>query len=96
MKRKLLITGIVVGAFLMLGPLWGAIASAIGMMGAFKTLSGPGISDPQALSGQIGVQLMSMTAGLIACPIGIILLAVCIVMLVLDKKQQPPPLPPTV
>jgi hypothetical protein len=93
MKRKLLITGIVIGALLTLGPLWGMIGMALGMMGAFKTLSGDGISDPHALSGRIGLQLASGMAGLVACSIGIVLLAACMISLVLDKKQ-PPPLPP--
>lgn len=92
MKRKFLVAGIVVGAILALGPLWGAIATAVGMMGAFKTLAGEGISDPKALSDQIGIQLMSASLGLLACPIGILLLVLCIVGLALDKK--PPPLPP--
>jgi biopolymer transport protein ExbB/TolQ len=95
MKRKLLITGIVVGVLLMLGPVWGMLATVIGMMGAFKTLAGNGISDPNALSHQIGMQLMGTTLGLVACPIGIAMLAACIVGLVNDKKQ-PPPVPPAV
>lgn len=93
MKRKLLITGIVVGAFLMLGPLWGMLANVIGMMGAFKVLGSDGISDPNALSHQIGITLMGTTLGLVACPIGIVLLAGCIAGLV-NCQKQPPAIPP--
>ncbi|HSI10999.1 MAG TPA: MotA/TolQ/ExbB proton channel family protein [Chthoniobacter sp.] len=92
MKRKLLITGIVVGAFLTLGPLWGMLANVIGMMGAFKVLGSDGISDPNALSHQIGITLMGTTLGLVACPIGIVLLVACIVGLV-NSKKQPPEIP---
>lgn len=94
MKRKLLISGIVIGVLLTLGPVWGMLATVIGMMGAFKTLSGDGISDPNVLSHHIGTTLMGTTLGLVACPIGIALLAGCIVGLVTGKKQ-PPPVPPT-
>jgi biopolymer transport protein ExbB/TolQ len=93
MKRKLLITGIVIGVILMLGPLWGLLATVIGMMGAFKILGSDGVNDPNALSHHIGMQLMGTTLGLVACPIGIVLFAACIAGLVLDKRP-PPPLPP--
>jgi len=95
MKRKLLVTGIVGGVILALGPLWGMLAVSIGMMGAFQTLADSGISDPHALSGHINMQLVGLSTGLIACPVGIILLTGCIVALVLDKRQPPPSLPPS-
>ena len=92
MKRKLLITGIVVGAFLTLGPAWGMLAAAIGMMGAFKVLGSNGISDPNAISHQIGITLMGTTLGLVACAIGVVLLVACIVGLI-NCKKQPPAIP---
>jgi hypothetical protein len=91
-KRSLLICGIVIGVILTLGPAWGLLGTVFGMMHAFQTLGGSGISDPKALSGAIGETLLATTAGLVACPIGILLLAVCIVMLV-NLSKEPPPLP---
>ncbi|HEY3897761.1 MAG TPA: MotA/TolQ/ExbB proton channel family protein [Chthoniobacter sp.] len=94
MKKSLLVSGIVVGSILALGPVWGAIGSALGMMRAFHTLGSANVSDPRALSADIGQTLMALTFGLIACPVGIALLAICIVFLVQSKKQALPPLPP--
>jgi biopolymer transport protein ExbB len=93
MKRKLLITGIVAGSFLALGPLWGLLGTVFGMMGAFRDLAGEGISDPRVLSGHIGQTLLATSIGFIACPIGLALLIPCIVVLAQDNKKQPPALP---
>jgi biopolymer transport protein ExbB/TolQ len=92
MKKSLLITGVVVGILLALGPLWGMLGTILGMNHAFDTLAGNGVSDPQALSGAIGQTLMATMLGLVACPVGVVLLAICIVFLVRLNKQ-PPPLP---
>ena len=93
MKKFLLVSGIVVGSILALGPLWGAIGTALGMMHAFQTLGSAGVADPRALSGDIGQVLTATTFGLVACPVGIVLLAICIVFLVQSKKRVPPPPP---
>ncbi|MEP6671579.1 MAG: MotA/TolQ/ExbB proton channel family protein [Chthoniobacter sp.] len=94
-KRPLLITGILVGALLALGPLWGMLGTVLGMTRAFTVLNGNGISDPNALSGAIGTTLFATACGLLACPVGIALLILCIVMLGKNKGQQPPPpIPP--
>jgi biopolymer transport protein ExbB/TolQ len=95
MKKFFLVAGVVVGSILVLGPVWGAIGTALGMMHAFKTLGSDGISDPHALSADIGVVMETTTFGLIACPVGVVLLAICIVFLVQSKKRvtPPPPLP---
>ena len=92
MKRSLLICGIVIGTILTLGPVWGTLGTVFGMMHAFQTLAGNGISDPKALSGSIGTTLLASGAGLVACPIGVLLLVGCIVMLV-NSSKEPPPLP---
>jgi len=94
MRRSLLICGIVIGSLLALGPLWGMLGTAFGMMHAFQALgSGPGISDPKAMSGAIGVTLLATAGGFVACPIGILLLVICIVLLI-NTPKEPPPLPP--
>ena len=95
MKRSYLITGIVIGTILALGPLWGMLGTMFGMMHAFTVLGGNGVSDPRALSDSIGVTLFATVAGVIACPIGLALLVTCIVRLVRQRKQPPlvPPAP---
>jgi biopolymer transport protein ExbB/TolQ len=94
MKKFLQIAGIVVGSILALGPVWGAIGTAVGMMHAFNTLGGAGISDPRALSADIGHTLTASAIGMIACPVGIILLTICLISRARSKREAPlPPLP---
>jgi biopolymer transport protein ExbB/TolQ len=93
MKRQLTIAGIVVGAILALGPLWGMLGTAFGMQRAFATLAGQGIGDPRALSSSIGAVLLFQAIGFIVCPFGI---ALCIfsVIKLNALHRNPPPLPP--
>jgi len=93
MRRKLLITGMIVGGLLFLGPVFGYLGTIFNMMGAFKDFSDSGINDPRALSAHIGNTLLATALGVIACPIGLLLLVPCIVLFVKDKKQLPPPIP---
>lgn len=93
MKRPLLITGIAVGALLTLGPFIGMLLTFFGMHRAFQTLERTGMKDPGALSADIGTVLYSTAAGLVALPVGLIVLSLCIVLLVLDHRRMPPPLP---
>lgn len=79
----------------MLGPFWGMIGTVFGMTRAFRELAGSGVSDPKALSGAIGETLLATSAGIIACPIGIALLIVCIVKLTNTPKASPSPTSPT-
>jgi len=90
-KRPLLIIGIVVGAILALGPLWGMFGTVLGMNRAFTVLDGNGISDPRALSGAINTTLLATAGGLLACPIGIVLLIMCSVMLGKNKAHTQTP-----
>ena len=92
MKRGLLVAGIVIGCLLTLGPLWGLIGTVLGMMNAFTTLGKQGVSDPAALSASVGEVLVSTAVGIFVAPIGAIILAVCIVVLV-RSQQKPPALP---
>jgi len=93
MKRKLTITGIVIGAILALGPFWGMIATVFGMQRAFETLGGPGISDPRELSSNIHAVLLIPVLSFIACPVGLGVLIFCIIKLQ-TLRRQPPPFPP--
>ena len=93
MKRAFLIAGIFIGIILMLGPLWGLLGTVIGMREAFISLGQQGIGDPSHVSKSIGGVLVSSVAGLVACPIGVVLLVVCIFQF--EKARRcPPPLPP--
>jgi biopolymer transport protein ExbB/TolQ len=93
MKRKLTIAGIVIGAILALGPLWGMIATVFGMQRAFASLAGSGVADPRALSSSIGTVLLFQSLSFIVCPVGIALCIFSIIMLQ-AMSRQPPPLPP--
>jgi hypothetical protein len=84
----------IVGGLLLLSPFIGLFGTVIGMMGAFKTLSGPGISDPNALSASIGTTLISTAAGLFLFPVGLGVLAISIVFFVRTGTAVPPPIPP--
>jgi len=93
MKRPLLISGIVVGSLLTVGPFVGMLGTVFGMQRAFDTLGSSGIKDPERLSAEIGTVLYSTVAGVVALPIGLLTLALCIPFLVLDYRKTPPPLP---
>ena len=93
MKRPLLISGIVVGGLLTLGPLVGMLGTVLGMQRAFQELGSSGIKNPGNLSSAIGEVLVSTFAGLVALPIGLLMASICIVLLVRDCRKTPPPLP---
>jgi biopolymer transport protein ExbB/TolQ len=92
MKRKFLITGIVVGCLLTLGPVLSMLGTVFGMHRAFDQLGKGGMHDPEQLSAEIGSVLFYSIAGWIALPIGMLLLGFCIFCL-MRQRQVPPPLP---
>ena len=90
MKRKLAIAGIIIGAILALGPLWGGIV-------AFFTASRANTSDPQGFESSVDVAVFLVTFGQYASPFGLALCAVSIFMLARFYRQPPAlPLPPQV
>jgi len=93
-KRRILIAGIGVGSLLTLSPVFGLLGTVFGMTRAFRTLGSSGIADPQTLSASIGTTLISTAVGLFLCPLGIVLLSVCIIFLIRLRASTPPPLPP--
>ena len=93
-KRRLAIAGIVVGALLTAAPLFGVAGTIVGMIRAFNTLGSSGIGDPKALGDSIGVTLFSTVAGLLLCPVGIIVLTLSLIFLSRLRRTTPPPLPP--
>ena len=87
MKRKTkLITWLVVGIVLALGPIWGMIGTVVGMVLAFATLAQP---QPQAeaLVSNISLALYTAAAGWIACPIGIVVIIISALKLGKAKKE---------
>jgi MotA/TolQ/ExbB proton channel family len=94
MKRKFAIAGIVLGAILALGPLWGMVGAAFGMDHTFTVLGESGVSDPRALSSSISAILFVETLALVACPVGIALCIFSIVQLRANPSHPPALTPP--
>lgn len=81
MKRNhKLITWLVGGIILALGPIWGMIGTVIGMVLAFGHL-GQASPKPEVLSDHISLALYTTAAGWIACPIGIVIIIVSAITL---------------
>lgn len=89
MNRPLYLTGAIAGVVLTLGTLFYVV---FGMMRAFATLSGSGISDPQGLSRAIDKVLVGSASIFVAMPLGGILAVYCIVKLI-NARKAPPSLP---
>jgi biopolymer transport protein ExbB/TolQ len=81
MKRKRkLITWLVGGGILALGPIWGMIGTVVGMVTAFGHL-GQASPDTEILANDISLALYTTVAGFIACPIGILIVVVAAIEL---------------
>jgi len=92
-NRKLSIAGIVCGALLALGPVWGIALTVLSMFHAFQTLGQAGVSDPGNLAQNLGNGLMATTIGMVLCPVGFLIVAVSIYFLTRKCVATPPPLP---
>lgn len=94
-KRKWLLSGSVLGGLLTLGPFLGILGTVFGIQRAFKQLGHSGIQDPHALSSSIGEALVSTSAGLIVCPLGMILFGLSLYGFFHQPPANtvPPPLP---
>lgn len=92
-KRRLLLTGIIIGSLLTLSPAIGLLGTVFGMIRAFATLGGSGITDPHALSESIGTALISTATGFFLFPVGVALLTISIVFFCRLRASTPPPLP---
>ena len=87
-NTSLLVSGVIVGLLLSLGPIWGFVYTRLFIL---ADLDSSGVANPQALALDIGHGLMIGVAGFIACPIGLVILALSIVFLV--RKPSLAPLP---
>ena len=89
-KKKLSVVGVICGALLTLGPVWGLLLSSLKMSRAFEILGKAGVADPQHLALTIGDSLMAMMIGLILCPFGLVVLGVSIIFLIKKAVPSPP------
>jgi len=87
MKQKnKLISWLVGGILLALGPMWGMIGTVVGMVLAFGHLAE---SEPQTevLANDISLALYTTAAGLVICPIGIVIIVITTIKLNKTKKK---------
>ena len=87
------IVGIVIGAVLLIGaPIIARVLYVSGMQRAFDTLgSGPGIADPNRLSGDISAVLYACAGGLGGTLIGLTVLIVSVVLYVRAGRRLSTP-----
>ncbi len=89
MKRKSkLITWLVGGVILALGPIWGWLGTVLGMVMAFSRLA-QGEPEVEALAHDISFALYTTVAGLIACPIGIAIIIITVIKLTTTEVDLP-------
>ena len=67
---------LVLGVFLVLGPLWGMLGTVVGMIRAFSALSRSQAPQPEQLATDISTALYATMAGWIVFPIGIVTIVV--------------------
>ena len=92
--RTLSIVGMVVGALLTLGPILGLLGTVYGMNQSFHALGANGIGDPRALSRGVALTLLATVAGLVASPVGIILLIFSAFRYSKARRAGAPPVSP--
>ena len=86
MKRKTkLITWLIGGIILALGPIWGLIGTIVGMVLACGNLA-QAEPEVEVLAGNISLALYTTAAGMIACPVGIVIVVIAAIKL---SKKQP-------
>jgi hypothetical protein len=90
-NRTKQVAGIVIGSLLLaLSPGIAFLLHVFGMMRAFDTLGGPGIADPNRLSGDIHIVLYAWVGALAGSIIGLITLIVSMVLFVRAGRTSPP------
>jgi biopolymer transport protein ExbB/TolQ len=67
---------LVLGVFLVLGPLWGTLGTVVGMVRSFNAIAGSQSPRPEQLAADISTALYATMAGLVVCPIGIVIIVV--------------------
>ena len=82
---------IVTGGVLCVSPLIGLVVSVAGMIRAFSSLASSGPGTPEDLAPAIGSSMAAFFGGLVAGPMGLVLLVIGVVWLVRSRKQGAPP-----
>ena len=90
MRRTLLIGGIVVGAILCSGPLWGLLGTIVGMRQTFSRLDESPLS-PEAIGPGVNLAVWSTRIGLVALALGLPTFVLCLVALLRAPKRQAGP-----
>ena len=89
MRLPLLAAGVALGALLALGPLWGLAGTVLGMTRSFDEISrAQSEVDPSELADGISVALTSTVLGIAVCPLGVVLLVLCIAGLARDARRE--------
>lgn len=86
---------LVLGAILLLGPVWGILGTVVGMTRAFEKIGNSTAGSPEALASDISLSLQTTAAGLIASPIGLAVLIGAIIWLVQIHKKEKETIEPT-
>lgn len=89
-KRRFAIAGIFVGALLAMSPFFGLIGTVWGMRQAMQELGNAGPTDPSKLGSAVGEVLVSTMAGLLMCPLGLLVLGFSIFFYVKNKTASAP------
>jgi hypothetical protein len=89
MKRKLTVAGIVIGAVLTLGPLWGMIGTILAIQRSYTVLARSADGYPSAVLWRASAANY-LRVGLIVCPFGIALFIFSINKLLALRRRLPP------
>ena len=66
------------GGVLTAGPVWGLLATIVGMLQAFSPMDGNISEAANSITGGVALALRATAAGLLICPIGIALLVLAL------------------
>ena len=76
------------GILFVLGPLWGFPFTALAMLSAFRAVSAGQPMDEQALAKGIANATVPTLIGLMACPIGIVIIVMVIIKWIRLRKRM--------
>ena len=87
-SKKAYVVMLVIGILLALGPVWGFVGTVLGITRAFSHLAELGSASNDVLAEDISLALYTTAAGLIMCPIGIVLIVIAAIKMSKLKKQE--------
>jgi len=77
-NKKKLISWLIVGIIISLGPAWGVLLTIISMIHSANTLSQTSV-DPQVLADKIAISMNATAIGFIMFPIGLIIVIITLI-----------------